>query len=182
MSQRQEEFLLAAALSDSPECIRWPWSLRKGYGYLKRDGRKVPTHRLAFEIRHGRPPVPQALHECDTSECCNGAHLIEGTQKRNVQDCAARGRIARGDRHGSRTHPERLLRGADWPKIDRPDTIAHGEAIGTARYSAALAVRARELHRGGLTNQSEIARRLGVHRMFVHKVIHGQAWVRSITG
>jgi hypothetical protein len=43
----------------------------------------------------------------------NPAHLFEGTNDLNVADRDAKGRLnaPRGDRHGSRLHPERVPRG-----------------------------------------------------------------------
>ena len=40
--------------------------------------------------------IPKGLlvmHKCDTRACCNPDHLQLGTQKDNMADCAAKGRI-----------------------------------------------------------------------------------------
>lgn len=79
----------------------WEWQgprFRTGarYGMTNvraRHGVPVGAHRVAYVIAHG--PVPAGmcvLHECDNPTCCNPAHLSLGTHRRNMQDCASRGR------------------------------------------------------------------------------------------
>lgn len=61
------------------------------------------VHRVAYHLTHG--PVPDGLfvcHSCDNPACCNPAHLIAGTQARNMRDMSARGR-ARAE------HPRAIL-------------------------------------------------------------------------
>jgi len=89
------------------EC--WLWNTHannKGYGALAEyvDGvwRKSLAHRVSYELAHG--PVPnrmKVLHRCDTPRCVNPAHLFLGTMKQNTEDMVAKGRSARGERHGS---------------------------------------------------------------------------------
>ena len=87
------------------EC--WPWNGRRdpgGYGKFFRDGHDVGAHKIALEIKLGRPLKECALHTCDNNPCVNGAHLYEGTQKQNAADRENRGRgnHATGDRNGAR--------------------------------------------------------------------------------
>ena len=118
------------ATVDSSGC--WPFLgkiARNGYGKL---GRQY-AHRIAYEKANG--PIPAGMvvrHKCDNRRCCNPEHLIVGTQKDNVHDAIARGRVLtgarwleamrgrlpRGDQHWSRRMPWRVSRG---PK--------HGAAI-----------------------------------------------------
>jgi hypothetical protein len=54
-------------------------------------------------------PIPDDMgicHRCDTPPCVNPDHLFLGTQKDNMADCAAKGRLATGEQHGSVTHPQ----------------------------------------------------------------------------
>ena len=56
------------------------------------------AHRVAFRLIHGRWPVPQALHGCDTPLCCNAVnpkHVHEGTPGMNMAERADRFRDPR---------------------------------------------------------------------------------------
>ncbi len=101
-----------AKVDKSGEC--WIWTAarnRDGYGIA---GVRSPvtrkSHRVAWELAHGQriPPGMHVLHSCDNPACVNPEHLSTGTRKQNMLDRDARGRTAKGDRSGSRTHPERF--------------------------------------------------------------------------
>ena len=99
---------LLARVARTATC--WIWlgavSSPDGYGrFYLRDGdrsRAVTPQRYLYEHRHG-PLVRQAtlMHQCEVRICCrvDAAHVIAGTQGRNMQDAAWRGR-ARGSRPG----------------------------------------------------------------------------------
>jgi len=97
----------------------WNWTLstfrkRGGYGKFRLPGRiTVYAHRFALEHALGRPLGPGfcACHHCDNPLCVRESHLFEGTRSFNNSDMAAKGRAAKGERHASVTHPERVPRG-----------------------------------------------------------------------
>lgn len=68
------------------EC--WEWTGSKnggGYGQASRDGRKVDSHRLAYEMFVG--PLPDgyvADHLCSNRGCCNPVHLEAVTVRENL--------------------------------------------------------------------------------------------------
>lgn len=101
------------------ECWNWLCGVDKdGYGKFQiTNPNSVPTqfhvraHRLAFALVHGRFPDQITLHQCDNARCVNPRHLRDGTQQENIAEKVARGRAARGDRHGSRTKPGRVAKG-----------------------------------------------------------------------
>lgn len=100
----------------------WLWKgahCQFGYGFIVDRGKRWVTHRYSYQLHFG--PIPdglQVLHRCDNGACVRPDHLWLGTQSENLLDCNAKGRgnlgkphprpdrLARGDRHGSRTHPE----------------------------------------------------------------------------
>lgn len=92
----------------------WPWQLRltdDGYGDVRFLGKSCRAHRVSFFLTYGRWPEPCGLHRCDNRPCCNPAHVFEGTHKQNLADRDAKGRQARGDRHGFRRNPAAAARG-----------------------------------------------------------------------
>lgn len=80
-------------------CWLWVGTIDdKGYGKISHGGRAykkdLKAHRLSYELRNG--PIPDGMvicHRCDTPACVNPAHLYAGTQKQNMMDASARGRL-----------------------------------------------------------------------------------------
>lgn len=91
--------------SDEDICWLWNGSIDgKGYGRFWVGTGHVAAHRVVYEHFEGEIPVGlNLLHSCDTPLCVNPKHMIPGTQKENVQDAVAKGRIALGQRHGMAT-------------------------------------------------------------------------------
>lgn len=81
-----------------PKAQCWPWTGRalgknSKYGLLDSPAGKT-AHRLAWALANGRLPGEGMVirHRCDNPPCCNPAHLVEGTQRQNVEDMIERGR------------------------------------------------------------------------------------------
>lgn len=80
-------------------CGCWIWEGSKdggGYGMIStvRGHAPAKAHRISWEMRNG--PIPEWMvvcHKCDTPACVNPEHLFLGTQKDNVRDCVAKGRL-----------------------------------------------------------------------------------------
>lgn len=134
----------------SDPCHVWTGDTRgAGYGSIKIGGKKIATHRLAWELANGPiPPGLLALHHCDNPPCVRVTHLFLGTVKDNAQDMLAKGRgnKARGESHGRAKKSEGEIRAL------------------LAEYAA-----------GGVT-QKELAARYGLHPIYVNKVITGKKW------
>jgi hypothetical protein len=148
---------------DAPDsCWLWRGNLdTKGYGYLRLAGKHRLAHRVAYELLHG--PIPAGLfvcHHCDNPQCVRPAHCFVGTAADNIADCRNKGRIARGDRHGARLHPERH---------------SHGERHWNARLTVA---KVREIRQRIAQGESAkiLAAHFGVHRKTIYRIAKGQGW------
>lgn len=83
--------------SSCPElgnCWLWTGSTKGNnrYGAIRFANRMELAHRVAFFLKYGRWPRPNALHKCDNGLCIRATHLFEGTQKDNMRDCASKKR------------------------------------------------------------------------------------------
>jgi len=104
---------------DGSRCWVWTGSVNaSGYGRIGfNDGeanRRELAHRVSYAMHHGAiPDGLSVLHACDNSRCVNPAHLRTGTQSENIAEARERGRMASGNDHGLRKHPERSAKGSD---------------------------------------------------------------------
>lgn len=158
-----------SSVSQTKTC--WNWTsernnTERGYGRIFIRGRLYYAHRVSYALHH-EYDISIALlvcHSCDNPRCVNPSHLFLGTQQDNIDDMISKGRqntgVSYGDNNGSRKHPESLKRGED-------------HAL--AKLTEADIRLIRRLSNNGNSGCS-IARRLGVHKKTVYKVIKGVAW------
>jgi len=139
----------------------WLWSAgtdKDGYGiYTVRHHFSQRSHRVAYErCVRAIPEAQFVLHKCDTPPCCNPDHLELGTAKKNMRDCIKRGRhrVASGDKHGLRLHPERQ---------------------GMSKLQSQDVINIRNLSLEGLF-QREIAKKYGVARSLISMIINRKIW------
>jgi hypothetical protein len=132
-----------------------------GYGVLWVDGRNEIASRFSYMLHHGAIPDGLCvLHRCDTPACVNPEHLFLGTIADNNADKVSKGRQACGVTHGAIVHPE---------------SRAHGESHGMARFSAAQVRAMRALYEDGFT-QAEIAEAFGTTQTHVSAIVNRKVW------
>lgn len=94
-------------------CVEWtgPPS-HGGYGRMTIDSRRILAHRFSYAASTKKDPYGLVVrHMCNNRKCVNSEHLKIGTQVENVQDAVRERRMASGDNHGLRKHPERCRHG-----------------------------------------------------------------------
>jgi len=145
----------------------WLWTGYRsatGYGQIIvcPEYKRFSSHRLAWTVTHGDIPAGlYVLHSCDNPPCCNPAHLRLGTKADNSADAVRRGRIASGDRHGSRLHPERRAR---------------GQRNAAAKLTELQVVEIKGLLADKTLGHAGIARRYGVVPGVVTAIANGLTW------
>lgn len=174
----------------------WPWEGgrdKKDYGVIWRRGRHVFAHRHAWAMWFGSIPEGLCvLHKCDNPPCVNPWHLFLGTRTDNVHDCIAKGRRrpARGDAHGShthpesrprgnangaRTHPETRARGDTHGWHTHPEKIPRGEAHGQAKITEKAVIEMRRLCAAGMTFTA-LGKMFSVGRNTAQRAVTGKNW------
>jgi len=114
-----------------------PDVLRGGYIQIKRNGQLTRVHRYSYELAYG--PIPDGLcvcHHCDNSACINPEHLFLGTQKDNMQDAIRKGRMARGEAHGSSKLTEADVRAIQADTTSTPTKLGRKYGVSPSNICA----------------------------------------------
>lgn len=131
----------------------WQWTdYLSPYGVFRVNGKARGAHRFAWELANGHiPDGVFVLHKCDNPGCVNPAHMFLGTHSDNMADKVKKGRQSHHATWGSK-HGLSVLKDDDIQKI----------------HSLA-----------STTSNTEIARRFGVSRMQVWRILTGKQWRRA---
>lgn len=97
------KFFEENAVLETNDCIEWPFTENKLYGYVYINRKAVYTHRLALSRRTGLPVKNrfQCLHSCHNPACFNYRHLRWGTNLDNSHDRWKDGTQQRGENVGT---------------------------------------------------------------------------------
>lgn len=77
-------------------CWLWPGARNHGgYGVMRYRGKTRRVHRVSAHLFLGfdLDGSVKVLHRCDNPSCFNPSHLFDGTQKDNIADARAKGRL-----------------------------------------------------------------------------------------
>ncbi len=151
----------------------WEWT-GGGHPYarLKAEGHTRQASHISWELAYG--PIPsgvQICHHCDNPHCVRPDHLFLGTQRDNLADASAKGRLRTrdagnrgnglsGERHPNRIHPERMAR---------------GEHHGRAKMTEEGVIEARRLSAEGWT-LARLSERYGVLITTLSMIIRRETW------
>lgn len=153
-----------AILPDKPDQC-WLWTGAEtsyGYGHFSVNGRLWLAHRTSYFIFTGRDPKELLVcHKCDVRLCCNPNHLFLGTHDDNQKDMAQKGRSAQGDRHASKTHPEKIKRGEIAPRAKLTDKDVTD---------------IRRIYKDGGISASQLAKRFDVTPSNIQRIVTGGTW------
>ena len=102
----EERFWEKVDIKGPEDCWEWTSSKDKdGYGDFRNNRKERKVHRFSWFLHYGE--IPEGLlvcHHCDNPSCVNPTHLFMGTQKDNIQDALAKGRLKspglKGEAHG----------------------------------------------------------------------------------
>lgn len=173
----KERFWMKVDKENGPICPRrgrcWQWtaSLYKlGYGQFPvSELSETLAHRVSYVLFVGAIPDELCvLHHCDNRRCVRPDHLFLGTHLDNMKDMITKGRQrapgpicpARGDRNGTRTHPE---------------CVSRGEMLPQAKLTVEKVVKIRELFLLGYS-LAEIGREYHVVRGTIRRVVLRESW------
>lgn len=173
MKSLKERFEAKVSPEPTSGCWLWTSSITgTGYGTISLGGRadgREQAHRVAWELYRGSiPPGLCVLHRCDNRLCVNPDHLFLGTKADNTHDMLAKGREARGARHGSRTKPEEFREGCRRGGMK-------GEAHHQARLTEDLVAQIRRRVASGATSEA-VAAEFGVAGSTIRRIAARKLW------
>lgn len=135
------------------------WNFRPnrehGYRQMLVKGRAVIAHRFSWELHFG--PIPDGLivcHHCDNRACVRPDHLFLGTHATNATDKIRKGR-------------------AGWPAPHNP---SRGEDRYNARLTEKDVKKIRRHYENGTASQADMARKYGLSRETIGKIVHRKKW------
>jgi len=163
MSLTPDEFWASVNKTPAPDGC-WLWTGRRhseGYGCLHFNGTDQGAHRVAWRLVHGEiAPHMYITHRCPERTCVRPDHLLALTTAEAGRYRAARGLVARGERHGSHLHPERQAR---------------GQRHGSAKLTDKQVEQIRMCYACGEAPITRLAKEYGVGTSQIWRIVTGQS-------
>ena len=157
----------------------WVWTAAKfaqGYGAFQLAPKTTRrAHRVAWELEHG--PIPSGmdvLHECDHEPCVR--HLYLGTDVENAHDRAVRGQAASGQRHGSVTCPGRLPKGDKHYSHTHPELCLQGEEHGRALLTEKQVRSILSEYTRQYGELPRLAKKYNVGKAVIERIVRRETW------
>lgn len=158
----------------------WLWSGSRDaqqYGDIRIGKKLMRAHRVSWTIRNGQIPNGIfVLHRCDNPSCVNPSHLFLGTIQDNHADMCKKGRIASGDNHGLRIHPERAATGLRNGAHTKPEQRRHGESHGMAIVTDEIVLAMRSLRSNQNLSYTKIGKQFSLSKASAREAIIGKTW------
>lgn len=159
-------------------CWAWMGAVDKdGYGRVTGGPYRCKVaHRVAFILANGNIPSRILVcHSCDNPPCCNPAHLWLGTNRANILDAKAKGRLAKAEQTWAHKHPKRVAAIVKRMRREQPERFARGERVNTAKLDANQVIRIRALFAAG-SSATTLAKLFGVSRSNVDWIVTRRSW------
>jgi hypothetical protein len=162
-------------------------SSKSGNGYMvfgaHVDGGRsmLLVHRVVAEVFLGPCPRGHEVNHRDGRKTHNALSNLEYvTRSQNMKHATERGLNAlptdraRGDRHWTRLHPERVKRGAENGAALHPERILRGSACPSSKLTERDVAKIRRVARRG--NYSALGREYGVSHRTIRSIATGSTW------
>jgi hypothetical protein len=151
----------------------WVWIgavSNKGYGNFWDGVNYVHAHRFSWQLHNGI--IPNGLfvcHTCDNRKCVRDDHLFLGTNDDNMKDAVRKGRMASGDNHGLRKHPE-------CNGVHLHPEVVRGERNGNAILTNERVFALRRMGKLTIAEKRRLAEEYGVGIGVIWSVLSGKTW------